>query len=361
MNLSVAHGVRALLLPFWLAVALSPALHAEPLRAKDQVLFMPGVARVVEGGQLEIDVHAWLYEKERMHGVNSLLSRYLKIDVQRLSRAARTRFDQRTGLFHTESSDERVIDIVVDATGLQIALPPTADNGRTNMRLLIDAPSPRPDEDVVRFHALTAPGDTRRFNGQAIVVPPVGLSVVSDIDDTIKHTHVRNTHEMMLNTFTRRFDPVPGMAPMYRTLAGEPGTRFHYVSASPIQLFPPLAEFLRAGDFPVGSVHLRESTTWRSLLPGKGASRAHKLAVIEQLMADFPQRRFLLVGDSGEADPEIYAELARKHPALVEAIVIRDVTQEGRESPRYFATFDGVDPARWHVLVDGDAWPVPAR
>ena len=185
-----------------------------------------------------------------------------------------------------------------------------------------------------------------------------GLSVVSDIDDTIKVTQVRDQHQMLLNTFARSFKAVPGMAQHYAALARNPQTRFHYLSSSPIQLLPPLQGFLQGEGFPPGSIHLRESTTLRTLIPGEGESRAHKLSGIARLMEDFPQRRFLLVGDSGELDPEIYGEVARKQGSRIEGIVIRDVTAEGRDAARYAAAFEGVDPATWHILRDGQPWPI---
>ena len=202
------------------------------------------------------------------------------------------------------------------------------------------------------------PARARRIEGRALLVPAQGLSVISDIDDTVKVTQVRDQHQMLLNTFARDMKAVPGMAQHYRDLARDPQTRFHYLSSSPIQLLPALADFLRDAGFPPGSMHLRESTTWRTLIPGNGESRAHKLAAIGRLMEDFPERRFLLVGDSGELDPEIYGEVARTRPERVEGVVIRDVTAEGRDAPRYSSAFEGVDPARWHILKDGEAWPL---
>ena len=105
--------------------------------------------------------------------------------------------------------------------------------------------------------------------------------------------------------------------------------------------------------FPAGTMHLRESTGWRSLLPGKGDSEAHKLGQLRQLLGNFPQRHFILVGDSGEADPEIYAEVAREHPRQVRAIFIRDVTDEPATAERYQRTFVGVPDGRWHIIRDG--------
>jgi phosphatidate phosphatase APP1 len=198
----------------------------------------------------------------------------------------------------------------------------------------------------------------RHIEGRALLVPPQGLSVVSDIDDTVKKTQVRDTQEMLLNTFARSFQAVPGMAAHYRALAHDPETRFHYLSSSPIQLLPALDGFLRRSGFPGGSMHLRESTTWRTMIPGDGEGRTHKLAIIGQLLEDFPERRFLLVGDSGELDPEIYGEVARTAPHRIEGIVIRDATGEPRDAARYAGAFDGVPADRWHVLQDGGAWPL---
>jgi phosphatidate phosphatase APP1 len=82
--------------------------------------------------------------------------------------------------------------------------------------------------------------------------------------------------------------------------------------------------------------------------------------VIERLLADFPHRRFVLVGDSGEADPEIYAQVARTHPHRIDSIAIRDVTGEDSRAERYAAVFDGIDPALWQILPS-DRAPAPTQ
>ena len=187
-------------------------------------------------------------------------------------------------------------------------------------------------------------------------MPDEGISVVSDIDDTIKQSSVRDRRELLLNTFARPFAAAPGMAARYRELARDPATRFHYVSSSPIQLYPPLAAFLRDADFPDGSMHLRETTSLRRLIGKQADSRLHKRAAIQALLRDFPQRRFVLIGDSGEHDPEIYAALAREHPQQVIAIGIRDVTGEARDAARYRHAFTGVDAGAWSVFGDPSDW-----
>lgn len=341
----------------------------EPLEPDEEALFMTGTARPTADGRVELDIHAWLFEREHRWGLNSALARYLGLNLKKLSPAARLRFNQRTALFHAESEEDKVIGIDVDGGPARIAMPPSGKDGRANLRVVIDTPrasllSPQASsKEWVHFHGVTGPGELlHRFRGQALIVPAQGVSVISDIDDTIKRTQVRDRREMLLNTFARRFEAAPRMAGWYRALAKVPDTRFHYLSASPIQLYPPLADFIRSADFPAGSMHLRESTTWRTLVPGAEDSRAHKLGVIERLLAEFPQRRFVLVGDSGEADPEIYAHTFRAHPGRIDAIVIRDVTGEDRLSERYRATFDGIEPAHWHVVMpDTVDWPATAR
>ncbi|ADU36022.1 phosphatidate phosphatase App1 family protein [Variovorax paradoxus] len=335
---------------------------AEPLEPDEEALFMPGTARPTADGRIEVDIHAWIFERERRWGLNAALARYLGLSLKTLSPAARLRFNQRTALFHTESEEGKLIDVVFDGTQTRVKMPPSTADGRTNLRVVVDAPRTAAPVQWLQFHGVTGPGELlHRFRGQALVVPPEGVSVISDIDDTIKRTQVRDRREMLLNTFARRFEAAPRMAAYYRALAQVPDTRFHYLSASPIQLYPALADFVRDNDFPAGSMHLRESTTWRTLIPGAEDSRAHKLGVIDRLLTEFPQRRFVLVGDSGEADPEIYAQVYRAHPQRIDSIVIRDVTDEGRLSDRYRATFEGIDAVLWHILMpDTTAWPLQA-
>jgi hypothetical protein len=342
-----------------LVLAAPPRAHAkaEPLERDEDVLFLPGTARVLEDGRIEVDLQAWIHEKDRQKILDTALAHYLGLKLSSMSPAARLRFARRTSLFHAEAEEGTVLEIDFGQGTPHVFMPPSDAGGRTGLRTTVAlTPDPRL-APWLRFHARVA-GPGRRIEGRALLVPAQGLSVISDIDDTVKVTQVRDQQQMLLNTFARDMKAVPGMAQHYRDLARNPQTRFHYLSSSPIQLLPALADFLNDAGFPPGSMHLRESTTWRTLIPGNGESRAHKLAAIGRLMEDFPERRFLLIGDSGELDPEIYGEVARTRPERVEGVVIRDVTAEGRDAPRYSSAFEGVDPARWHILKDGEAWPL---
>ena len=331
---------------------------AEPLDPDEDVLFLPSTARELGGGQIEVDLQAWIYEKDRHWILDAGLARYLGLDLDQMSPAARLRFAQRTSLFHAEPEEGTVLDIDFGGDVPPVAMPSSDAAGRTQLRATLALKPVARQAPWLRFHAVVAGPPPRRIEGRALVVPAQGLSVISDIDDTVKITQVRDQQQMLLNTFARRFAAVPGMAEHYRQLARNPQTRFHYLSSSPIQLAPALGAFLQGERFPPGSIHLRESTTWRTLIPGDGEGRSHKLASIRRLMEDFPDRRFLLVGDSGELDPEIYGEVARAQAQRIEGIVIRNASGEDRNAPRYASAFEGVAPGRWHIHSDGEAWPL---
>jgi phosphatidate phosphatase APP1 len=176
--------------------------------------------------------------------------------------------------------------------------------------------------------------DTHLVEGSIHAVEPAGLSVISDIDDTVKITNVADRRELLRNTLLREFAAVPGMAAVYRRWQ-DAGTAFHYVSASPWQLSPCLAEFITAAGLPAGSMHLKlfrlQDSTPLGRLPSRKRS---KRRVIEQIMTDFPDRRFLLIGDSGERDPEVYAAIASQRPGQVAGIAIRRVASKIRPRKR---------------------------
>ena len=136
-----------------------------------------------------------------------------------------------------------------------------------------------------------------------------------------------------------------------RALARPGGVAFHYVSASPWQLYPVLQDFVRSNDYPAGTFHLR-NFRWkdRSFLSLFGNPEKYKWTVIDPLVRRFPNRRFVLVGDSGERDPEVYGAVARKHVGQIEHIYIRDVTGEDPGAPRYRDAFRGLPRGVWTVF-----------
>ena len=183
------------------------------------------------------------------------------------------------------------------------------------------------------------------------LIEPHGLSVISDIDDTIKVTNIPDGHKVVIqNTFYRPFVATHGMAGRYRSLGDE--TAFHYVSGGPWQLYRPLAEFIAAAGYPEGSFHMKSVRknlltpgSWHDLgrLAGGEATTEQKLGQISKIIGHFPQRRFILVGDSGEHDPEVYREIRKRFPRQIEAVWIRDLVDDRDRNPERLGGMQIID------------------
>ncbi|KAK2832651.1 hypothetical protein FQN49_006882, partial [Arthroderma sp. PD_2] len=155
---------------------------------------------------------------------------------------------------------------------------------------------------------------------------PGGVSLISDIDDTIKHSAIADgAKEMFRNTFVRNLNDltIAGVGDWYTKLA-EMGVGIHYVSNSPWQLYPLLKKYFNLAGLPPGSFHLKQ---YSGMLQGIFEPTAErKRPSLERIIQDFPNRMFILVGDSGEVDLEIYTELAMANKGRILGIFIRDVT-----------------------------------
>ena len=164
------------------------------------------------------------------------------------------------------------------------------------------------------------------------VTDPNGVSVISDIDDTIKHSAITSgAKEIFRNVFVRDLSElsIEGVRDWYGQLA-QMGCEFHYVSNSPWQLFPVLSMFFETAGLPPGSFHLKK---YNGMLQGIFEPVAErKKSTLDKLMRDFPERRFLLVGDSGEADLEVYSDAVKEYPGRILGVFIRDVTTSRKRS-----------------------------
>ncbi len=163
--------------------------------------------------------------------------------------------------------------------------------------------------------------------------PQNGLSVVSDIDDTIKDSSVGDRRELLANTFLREFRSVDGMANVYQKWS-ELGAEFHYVSSSPWQLFRSLLDLQTEHAFPAGTLHLRNFRLRDQLLKKVAIRRQGKATAIKSLLKNLPQRDFVLVGDSGEKDPKIYHKICRKFPQRVKGVFIRQLEHRPLEAEK---------------------------
>lgn len=189
--------------------------------------------------------------------------------------------------------------------------------------------------DFIPTHVRVLANETLSATQAVELLEPHGVSLISDIDDTIKKSNITlGAREIFRNTFVRDLSEltIDGVQDWYCDLH-KLGVCFHYCSNSPWQLFPVLASFFKMGGLPAGSLHLKQ---YSGMLQGIFEPVAErKRGTLTKLLSDFPERKFLLVGDSGEADLEVYTELALAFPGQVLAIFIRDVTTP-EQRPGYF-------------------------
>jgi phosphatidate phosphatase APP1 len=225
------------------------------------------------------------------------------------------------------SLGETRIDVVAD------------EEGYIEARLRPDPPRSSPtgwEEVGIR---LLEPAGASAVARVRVPHPDADFGVISDIDDTILPSGATSLTTLARTTFlhnARTRLPFQGAAAFYRALAegapGRPGidNPFFYVSSSPWNLYDFLEDFFDLNGMPEGPILLRDlGIDAEKLIKG---GHDHKLDKIERILGTYPALPLVLIGDSGQEDPELYTEAVRRHPGRIRAIYIRDVTPEDRDA-----------------------------
>ncbi len=323
------------------------------VRADEHVVFFTTVAHLDERtNEWVVPIHGWVYEPEDSTVRKAAFAKVLKerygLFVSDLSRA---NFDRRVNLLFADNLRGKVVSIRL--AGQDYRLKKSAANGHFEDCLRLDAAAvaAHAQDGVLAFDANLRSGDLRRFGGRIHLWEPAGLTVLSDIDDTVKVSGVGDSGKLLEHTFFLDFEAVPGMADLYQAYARQ-GAEFHFVSSSPWHLYAPLCEFLDSAGFPAASSSLKSIRFKdRTILNLFKKGTVTKPVAIEALLERFPGREFILVGDSGEEDPEVYAGIYQKYPRQIRAICIRNVAG-GRSdgAARFEKVFVGVPAGVWHVF-----------
>lgn len=283
-------------------------------------------------------MRGWVHQNRRLpdHLINELVQASIDCSDEEISNFG-ARFDD----FSDDSRSKQAVTIQFDGDDEQHTFRPSDLNGLIEMAVGLSgdkaqalAAQQNSGDGWLSFNVVS---EGHRGKGKVNLIGPRGLSVVSDIDDTIKVTEVPGDKNVVLkNTFCRPFVALSDMLERYRALGD---AAFHYVSGGPWQLYEPLSEFIAGAGFPVGTFHLNYfpknflSTDTRSLLIDSicgSLSRTydHKVEQITRLMERFPEREFIFIGDSGELDVEVYRRIRELFGARVREIWIRDVIND---------------------------------
>lgn len=206
-------------------------------------------------------------------------------------------------------------------------------------RVRMDLPQPPPadrlwhDMEIELIRPVKA-----RARGEFFVPPQTArFVVISDIDDTVMDTRVANPVAMLQRLFLQTAEKrvaFPGVVAFYRSLhlglSGRELNPMLYVSRAPWSIYEMLDRFFRLHHIPVGPIlFLRDwGLTWQHPLPHR--VKDHKLNLIRDMLSLYHDLPFILIGDSGQQDPEIYTRVVEEYPGRVVAVYIRNVTRAPR-------------------------------
>lgn len=167
-----------------------------------------------------------------------------------------------------------------------------------------------------------------------------------------------SARSVLRNTFTGEYKSVPGMAERYRQYESLYNATFHYLTASPDQLYPFLREFFDRERFPLGSYHMRHFSwfdkNFFEFFLSKSFIR-QKTNILEMFLEQTRSRKFILFGDIFQKDPEIYANIYDKYPERILKIFIR--SPQRKLVKRLNDVFQSIPKDKWSTFVDGHDLP----
>jgi phosphatidate phosphatase APP1 len=285
-----------------------------------------------------VPIHAWVYEPENSIVRKKAIQVALRLKYQLIAdKSTQNNFDSRVNLLLADN--ERGKTLVINIDKQVIVLPKT--DARGHVKTIVSIPNKIAFEDkhkrkhLIKYSVVMKEGDSRKFVGHSLLVPPNGISVISDIDDTVKVSHVTNRKRLMKKTFYSDFEVVSGMSDLYDTLVKNDIT-IHFVSSSPWHLYGPLEDFLLRNGFPPHAISLKtiriKDSSILNLFKDGDVTKPQQ---IEPILKRFKNRRFILIGDSGEKDPEVYTTMLEKNPEQIAAIFIRNVTNATMKDKRF--------------------------
>jgi phosphatidate phosphatase APP1 len=247
--------------------------------------------------------------------------------------------------------------VEIDLQGMNVRLGPSGRDGISSDELAIPGNGYK-DGQISTARAINA--DATPMN--ITFAKPTGWAVLSDVDDTIKKTLTSSPIGILKTTFAEEPEPIKGMPELYKHIVQKlDNPPFWYLSASPYNLYPFLRQF-RETYYPSGTMILRDAS-WMNLAGFLAnltqGTQAYKVDRIEKVNSWFPKRKFVLIGDSTQSDPEAYGEAYRKHTKWVGAIYIRKVMgvegmdEAKKNAPeRFEKAFKDVPKDLWYVFED---------
>ena len=326
------------------------------------VFFRTSAVLDTKNNSWRIPIHGWIYEPQHSVIRKAAFAKILKEKYNLTTTPGTQRnFDQRLNLLITDNERNKLI--VIDIAGQQYRLPPSKENGHFSTELVLPVTTVEAHaiNNTLTFSAITSPSDHRNFNGEVILLKQTGISVISDIDDTIKISNVTEHKKLLESTFLQAFASVPGMAKKYQQWEKN-NIAIHFVSSSPWQLYTPLQAFTDKAGFPASTFNLKnvrflDSTLFNLFKKGTDT----KPLQIEPILKAYPDRKFVLIGDSGEYDPEVYARIKKLYPDQILKIYIRNISDETINNERFKPLLSDLDTGILELFTDPSTLTIPSH
>jgi phosphatidate phosphatase APP1 len=284
-------------------------------------------------------------------GWSRVLGRVLLVSARRTDASEKARVRSVRGWRSFTSVPAGAVSVVITAAGKEYRV--TADRGGViDTRLELRLPA--------GWNTVTMRTDDSGTVSAPIYVvdAKIRFGILSDIDDTVMVTALPRPLLAAWNTFVldeHARTPVAGMAVLYERLVREHvGSPVIYLSTGAWNVAPTLTRFLSRNLYPAGALLLTDWGPTHDRLFRSG--REHKRENLARLAADFPKLKWLLIGDDGQHDEELYGEFVKAHPENVAAVCIRELSPgqavlAGRRSNHADASV--ADTAKWLYAPDG--------
>jgi phosphatidate phosphatase APP1 len=173
-------------------------------------------------------------------------------------------------------------------------------------------------------------GEIREQTGSMLSIPSCATfatGIISDIDDTILETNATDLLMSAKLTFIKNSTTriaVEGMSALYNCIVEAAAPRISpvfYITSSSWSLYDLMSDFLDLQHFPKGPLLMQKIGLTNNKLIRKGHN--HKILKIENILKTIKNLSFFLFGDNGQADRQIYFEIASRYPDRIKAVCIR--------------------------------------
>ncbi len=296
-------------------------------------------------GKVVLHVRGWIYESDANFATRFTFLSLLETEIDNDNLTEPSDITTRIDPFLSSAQEDETVTIQIGLNYYNLNASSPSGNFSGDITLssaeVVNILNDQKSSDTITYRVVLTEDDTRIIEGKIHLVVTDGVVVISDIDDTVKVSEVYISDSRLLeNTFYNPARIVEGMDTLFDTiLADNYNVSFHFVSGSPKQLHNTLTQFLDEKGFKVDAIYLKEfvlSPTASELYEffDENATYNHKLRTISKMFEELPNSTFILVGDTGEKDPEVYSELYSKYGAQIETIYLQNVTDENSSNVR---------------------------